>query len=122
MILLVCGNAVRVYLPILCMKECMQAILNRCLEVQYSIEYTQSKIRLLEAVSFGFFPTYDICIGGGTEEVSHSRSLAFKCRDKSISIKSKYKYSLIPICEIGICEIGICESFCITVFQLIHIL
>lgn len=95
----------------------MQAILNHCLEMQDSIEYTRSKIRLLGAVSFGFLPTYKICIGGGAEEVFHSRTLAFKCRDKYVSIKSKHKYSLIPVCEISICE-----GFCITVFQLIHIL
>lgn len=80
--------------------------------MQYNIEHIQSKIMLFGAVGFVFLPTYKICIEGGAGEGSHSRLLDFKCRYNSVSIKSKYKYSLI-----GICEIGICESFCIlTVF------
>lgn len=80
--------------------------------MQYNIEHTQSKIRLFRAVSFVFRPTYKICIGGGAGEGFHSRLLDFKCGCNSVSIKNKYKYSLIDICEIGICE-----SFCIlTVF------
>lgn len=89
----------------------MQGILNHCLEMQYNIECTQSKMRLFGAVSFVFLSTYKICIGGGAGEGSLSRLLDFKCRYNSVSIKSKHKYSLI-----GVCEIGICESFCILTF------
>lgn len=53
-----CRNATRLYLPFLCMRECMQGILNHCLEMEYNIEHAQSKITLLRAVSFGFLPTY----------------------------------------------------------------
>jgi len=96
----------------------MQGVLNRCVEMQYNIEHTKRKIRLFKAVSFVFLPTYNRCVGGVAREGSHSRLVDFKCIYNSVSIKSKYKY-----CLIDICEIGICESFCIlTVFWLICLL
>lgn len=90
----------------------MQGILKHCLEMQYNIEHAYSKIRLFRAFSFGFLPTYKISIGGETGEGSHSRLIDFTCGYNFVSVKSKYKYSLIDICEIQIAE-----SFCIiTVF------
>lgn len=52
-----CRNATRLYLPFLCMRECMQGILNQCLKMEYNVEHAQRKITLLKAVSFGFLPT-----------------------------------------------------------------